>query len=255
MKKSLVTILMLAAAGATTGGQGGGPARYGYRVLNTFPHDTAAFTQGLIYRDGFLYESAGQYGQSSLRKLRLETGQILQQRPVDKQYFAEGLTEFNGSLIQLTWKENIAFVYNLTTFAPERTFQYSGEGWGLTHDGKRLILSDGSPTLRMLNPTTFAETARLVVKDGGTPVEELNELEYMKGEIYANIWNTDRIARISPQSGVVTAWIDLAELWPSRERRDADAVLNGIAYDAAGDRLFVTGKLWPKIYQIELVRK
>ena len=253
MKTVLVAALL--AIATVPYAQGGGPVQYGYRVLNSYPHDTTSFTQGLIYRDGFLYESAGQYGRSSLRKLHLENGQILQHRPIDRKYFAEGLTEFGGKLIQLTWKENVAFVYDMATFAPEKTLSYTGQGWGLTHDGKQLILSDGSPTLRFLAPGTFRELGRVTVTDRKSPVVDLNELEYIRGEIYANIWNTDRIARISPQSGAVTGWIDLAGIWPTRERRDPDAVLNGIAYDAAGDRLFVTGKLWPRIYHIELVRR
>jgi glutamine cyclotransferase len=221
--------------------------------LASYPHDTNAFTQGLIFRNGVLYESTGQYGRSSLRRVRLETGQVLQQRPLDRRYFGEGLAEWNGRLIQLTWKEGVGFVYDLATFTEQRTFSYTGEGWGITHDGARLILSDGSPTLRFLHPETFRETGRLQVTDRGKPVHDLNELEFVRDEIYANIWNTDRIARISPSSGTVLGWIDLANLWP--QRAGIDAVLNGIAYDAAGDRLFVTGKLWPRLYHIELVRR
>ena len=240
---------------ATAAPQGGGPAHYGYRIVNTFPHDPTAFTQGLLYLDGFLYESAGLYGKSSLRKVRLETGEVLQQRAVDPKCFAEGLASWGKQLIQLTWQEGRAFVYDLATFTLERTLGYAGEGWGLTHDGARLIMSDGSPTLKFLNPVTLRQAGWLTVKEGTTPVDELNELEFVNREIYANIWNTDRIARISPDSGQVLGWIDLTGLRPAEQRADAAAVLNGIAYDPARNRLFVTGKLWPSIFEIELVRK
>lgn len=227
---------------------------YGYRVVNTYPHDPQAFTQGLVYRDGFLYESTGLNNQSSLRRVRLETGEVIQRRQVDAQHFAEGLADWGGKLIQLTWQSNVGFVYDLVTFNPERTFPYAGEGWGLTHDDKRLIMSDGSSSLRFLDPTTLAETGRLTVTDRGLPVENLNELEMVRGEIYANIWQTDRIARIAPASGRVTGWIDLSGLLPPADQAHVD-VLNGIAYDVEHDRLFVTGKLWPKLFEITLVRR
>ena len=228
---------------------------YGYKVVASFPHDGSAFTQGLIYRDGFLFESTGLYGESSLRKVELQTGRVVQQRRIDQRYFAEGLTEWQGRLIQLTWRESVAFVYDLATFADQRTFAFAGEGWGLTHDGTRLILSDGSDTLAFLDPATFQVTGRIAVKDRGTPVRDLNELEFVRGEIYANVWQTDRIARIAPATGEVVGWIELAGILPTGQRPTSDAVLNGIAYDSAGNRLFVTGKLWPAIFQIELVRK
>ena len=227
----------------------------GYKVVASFPHDTDAFTQGLIFRDGFLYESTGRYGESSLRKVELATGRVVQQRKVNQRYFAEGLTEWQGRLIQLTWRESVAFVYDLATLADERTFTYAGEGWGLTHDGTRLILSDGSDTLTFLDPATFQVTGRIAVKDRGAPVRDLNELEFVRGEIYANVWQTDRIARIAPATGEVVGWIDLTGLLSAGHRPAQDAVLNGIAYDSAGNRLFVTGKLWPSIFQIELVGK
>jgi glutaminyl-peptide cyclotransferase len=241
-----------------TGGgeaQPGAPAMYGYRVVNTFPHDAQAFTQGLIYRDGFLYESTGLNGRSSLRKVKLETGEVVQREAVDAKYFAEGLTEWGGRLLQLTYQTGVGFVYDFATFKPERSFRYAGEGWGLTHDRTRLIMSDGSPTLRFLDPGTFQETGRLLVKDRGTPVQNLNELEYVQDEIFANVWHADRIARIDPASGRVTGWIDLTGLLSVMYSRDAEAVLNGIAYDTAGDRLFVTGKLWPKLFEIKLERR
>jgi glutaminyl-peptide cyclotransferase len=226
-----------------------------YRVVNAYPHDSAAYTQGLIYRDGFLYESTGLRGSSSLRKVKLETGEVVQQRRVDPAHFAEGLADWKDQLVQLTWQSNVAFVYDRASFAPRRTFSYSGEGWGLTHDGRRFILSDGTDQLRFLDPETFREIGRVAVTDGGRPVRDLNELEYIRGEVYANVWHTDRIARISPQTGQVTRWIDLRGLMTAGYRLDPEAVLNGIAHDAAGDRLFVTGKLWPRLFEIQIVRK
>jgi glutaminyl-peptide cyclotransferase len=235
----------------------GGLAYYGYRIVNAYPHDSRAYTQGLIYRDGFLYESTGLNGRSTLRKVRLQTGEVVQEHRVDPRYFAEGLTDWGNRLIQLTWQTNVGFVYDLATFSPVRTFPYQGEGWGLTHDGKRLIMSDGQPAgqLRLLDPASFKETGRLTVRDSGRPVKDLNELEFVRGEVFANVWQTDRICRIDLQSGNVIGWIDLAGLLPAAQRPDPDAVLNGIAYDAAGDRLFVTGKLWPRLFEIRLERR
>jgi glutamine cyclotransferase len=217
---------------------------YGYTVVNSFPHDPQAFTQGLIVRDGVLYESTGLNGQSSLRKVRLETGEVLQRISVDGRYFAEGMTDWGNRLIQLTYTTKIGFVYDLSTFALQRTFDYSGQGWGLTHDRRRLIMSDGSSALRFLDPETLRETGRVTVKDGDKPIENLNELEWVKGEVFANVWLTDRIAIIAPESGRVTAWLDLSG-FAVQCAPGTDDVLNGIAYDAARDRLFVTGKLWP----------
>ena len=239
---------------AQRAGRGSGTPVYSYKVVRSFPHDRQAFTQGLVYLDGVLYEGTGQQGQSSIRKVRLETGEVLQVRPIDPQYFGEGIAIWKDSLFQLTWQHGLGFVYDRQTFQPRRTFTYAGEGWGLTHDGTRLIMSDGSESgvLRLLDPQTLKQTGRIVVRDGTVPVKHLNELEFVKGEIYANVWQTDRIARISPASGRVTAWIDLRGLLNPREAAGVD-VLNGIAYDAAGDRLFVTGKLWPRVFQIQLV--
>lgn len=229
---------------------------YGYRIIRAYPHDPKAFTQGLIYRDGFLFESTGLNGRSTLRKVRLETGEVVRERALEPQYFAEGLTDWGDTLIQLTWKSNIAFLYDEGSFAASGTFGYGGEGWGLTHDASRLIMSDGSASLRFLDPATFQETGRLVVTDRGLPVTDLNELELVKGEIYANVWETDRIAMISPQSGHVTGWIDLGGLAPGAAGAGSgDEVLNGIAYDSRSDRLFVTGKLWPTLFEVRLVRR
>jgi glutamine cyclotransferase len=234
--------------------RGGTTVRYGYEVVRSYPHDPQAFTQGLLYRDGFLYESTGQKGQSSLRKVNIETGEVVQRVDVDAKYFAEGLADWRDRLIQLTWETNVAFVYDLVSFKQIRTFSYPGEGWGLTQDGTRLIMSDGTPNLRFLDPETFAETGRVPVKDGDLNVEDLNELEFVKGQVYANVWYTDSIAIIAPDTGTVTGWIDLRGLLAERAAVKAD-VLNGIAYDAMGDRLFVTGKLWPRLFEIRITRR
>ena len=224
-----------------------------YQVVHTFPHDEHAFTQGLVFVDGHLYESTGIAGQSSLRMENLETGEILRFQEIPNKYFAEGLTNWKDTLVQLTWQAHTAFVYDRATFRLLRTFQYDGEGWGLTQDGKNLILSDGTATLRFIDPNSFREVRRLVVRNHGKPVTQLNELEFAHGEILANIWHSDRIARVSPASGKVLGWIDLAGLLPESQRSSPEAVLNGIAYDAATDRLFVTGKLWPLIFEIRIV--
>jgi glutaminyl-peptide cyclotransferase len=223
-----------------------------YDVVKTYTHDPKAFTQGLIFRNGFLYESTGLKGQSSLRKVRLETGEVVELRAVDKQYFAEGLTDWGARLLQLTWETNIGFVYDLASFAPLSTFTYTGEGWGLTHDDTQLIMSDGSSALRFLDPNTQREIRRVVVRDGDKAIERLNELEFVNGEVFANVWLTDRIAIIAPATGKVTAWLDLAKLHSSV--RQGEDVLNGIAYDAAGNRLFVTGKLWSRLFEIRVRR-
>jgi glutaminyl-peptide cyclotransferase len=226
---------------------------YGYRVVHVYPHDPQAFTQGLIFRDGVLFESTGLNGQSSLRKVKLETGEVLQQRDVDRQYFAEGLTDWGDRLIQLTWQTGIGFLYERASFKPIGTFQYKGEGWGLTHDRSRLIMSDGSATLRFLDPATLRETGRLEVRDGDRPVTSLNELELVRDEVYANVWQTERIVRIAVATGRVTGWIDLAGLKATLPRTGPVDVMNGIAYDAVADRLFVTGKWWPRLFEIALV--
>jgi len=225
---------------------------FGYEVIHAWPHDTGAMTQGLVHRDGFIYESTGLQGQSSLRKVVLETGAVVQQRSVAAEHFAEGLVDWDDRLIQLTWQSKQGFVYDLATFEPERAFGYDGEGWGLTRDATRLIMSDGTATLRFLDPDTLTETGRVQVTYNGQPLPRLNELEYVKGEIYANVWPTDFIAIIDPATGRVTGRIDLQGLLPSSERKRPVDVLNGIAYDPARDRLFVTGKLWPKLYEIRL---
>lgn len=222
-----------------------------YKVVKVYPHDRTAFTQGLVYLDGVLYEGTGLNGQSSIRKVRLETGEVLQRAPLDERYFGEGIVVWGQSLIQLTWQAEKGFVYDLATFKQIKTFPYTGEGWGLTHDDTRIIMSDGSSALRFLDPVTLKETGRITVKEGSHPVDRLNELEYVKGEILANVWTTNRLARVSPKTGQVIGWIDLSGLLDKQDAVGVD-VLNGIAYDAKGDRLFVTGKLWPKLFEIRL---
>ena len=233
---------------------------YSYRVIRTYPHDRRAFTQGLVFADGILYESTGGsrwspalLGQSTLRKVELETGRILDMKLVPAQYFAEGIAVIEERVIQLTWQARLGFVYDKSSFGILNQFNTSSEGWGLTHDGKRLIMSDGTSVLRFLDPATYAEIGRLDVKDNGNPVTWLNELEYVSGEILANVWQSERIARINLETGAVTGWIDLSGILSVVERGPGVDVLNGIAYDAVGDRLFVTGKGWPKLFEIELI--
>jgi glutamine cyclotransferase len=220
------------------------------KIIKVYPHDPDAFTQGLLYDGGFLYESTGQEGRSSVRKVELETGGVLKIVRLAPMYFGEGLALFGDRFIQLTWLHGKGFVYEKESFRQVAEFNFAPEGWGLTQDGKRLIMSDGTPELRFLDPVTFKETGRLMVTDGGTPIERLNELEVVKGEILANIWMQDYIARIDPATGRVKGWLDLSAVCREHKGRNTDAVLNGIAYDAKGDRLFVTGKLWPKLYEI-----
>lgn len=222
-----------------------------YEIVRIYPHDRDAFTQGLVFADGILYEGTGRNGHSNIRKVKLETGEVLQTQKLESQYFGEGIALVGNSLVQLTWQSGVGFVYDKNTFARTRSFNYTGEGWGLTYDGTRVIMSDGTPTLRFLDPQTLKQTGILEVRDGSRPVDDLNELEVVKGEIFANVWTQDRIARINPKTGQVTGWIDLAGLLDPRDATGVD-VLNGIAYDAAGDRLFVTGKLWPKLFEIKI---
>lgn len=224
-----------------------------YQVVHTYPHDQNAYTQGLFYLDGHLYESTGLNGQSSLREEDLETGRILELRDVPDKYFAEGLAPWADTLVQLTWQSHIALVYDRATFRFLRTLPYEGEGWGLTEDGKEMILSDGTATLRFLDPVTFKVLRSVKVTDHGQPVTQLNELEYIHGEVYSNIWHSDRIARISPATGKVLGFIDLTGLLPASQRSNPEAVLNGIAYDSAHNRLFVTGKLWPSLFEIRVI--
>ena len=254
LRALIVILVATGSAIALLGAQGrAGTPVYGYDVVNVYPHDREAFTQGLLYRDGVLYESTGLNGRSSLRKVQLETGKVLQQTAVDSRYFAEGLVDWGARLVQLTWNTNIGFVYDLASFKQQQTFSYTGEGWGLARDAKRLIMSDGTSTLKFLDPQTFKVTGQVQVTDGNTPVRDINELEVIDGQIYANVWLTDRIAIIAPESGRVTAWINLSGLM-AKPGLSGDAVLNGIAYDAQRKRLFVTGKLWPSLFEIRVRR-
>jgi len=227
------------------------PEVAGFKVVAAYPHDPAAFTQGLAIEAGRLYEGTGLYGASTVRRVNLTSGRAEKQRSLGERYFGEGIAILGGRLYQITWMNGAAVVYNLDTFEVERTMQYDGEGWGLTHDGKELIMSDGSATIRFRDPQTFAVTREIEVRDNGMPLAMLNELEYIDGEIWANIWYDDRIARISPADGKVLGFIDLSTLYP-KSARGSEAVLNGIAYDASAKRLFVTGKNWPQLYEIEV---
>jgi glutamine cyclotransferase len=230
---------------------------YGASVVHAYPHDPGAFTEGLFYLNGFLYESTGLEGKSDIRKVQLATGKVVQRRAIDRKYFGEGVIAWKGKLVELTWQSEIGFTYDLATFKPRSQFHYQGEGWALTTDGKRIIMSDGTPQLRFLDPETLAETGRLDVTINGRPLAMINELEWVKGEILANVWQTNYVVRIDPRTGKVTGVIDLSPL-VQQEQSQAQArgrpidVLNGIAYDAAHDRLFVTGKLWPHLYEIRL---
>jgi len=226
---------------------------YSYNVVNTYPHDRSAFTQGLVFEDGVLYEGTGLNGRSTLRRVELETGEVLQIHELPAQFFGEGVTVYGNDIIQLTWQSHVGFVYDRDSFELLQEFNYSTQGWGITHDGERLIMSDGTATLYFLDPETFEEIGRVGVYDNDGSVNRLNELEYVQGEIYANVWQTNCIARIDPQTGQVVGWIELKGLLTPEDRGEPVDVLNGIAYDAENARLFVTGKLWPKLFEIELI--
>lgn len=224
----------------------------GYEVIRVYPHDPGAFTQGLTIVDGVLYESTGLNGRSSVRKVKLENGEVLQIRTVPEQYFGEGIVVWKDRIFELTWQSGIGFIYDRQSFEKIGTFRYAGEGWGLTHDGRRLIMSDGTAWLRFLDPDTQRETGRVQVLDGRTPVDRLNELEFVKGEVLANVWETARVVRINPRTGRVLGWIDFSGLLSPRDAAGGADVMNGIAYDAAMDRLFVTGKLWPRLFEVKI---
>jgi glutaminyl-peptide cyclotransferase len=228
---------------------------YGYQVVHAYPHDLNAFTEGLFFLNGYLYESTGLDGHSSVRKVKLESGQVVQRATLPADMFGEGIAAWNGRLIGLTWKTEVGYVLDLESFDTTGQFNYPGEGWGLTHNDAELVMSDGTPDIRFLEPTTLRETHRIHVTALGKPVDQLNELEWVDGEIYANLWQTDRIARIDPKTGNVVGWIDLKGLLPKKDFIEGHTdVLNGIAYDAATKRLFVTGKFWPKLFEIRLVK-
>jgi len=226
---------------------------YTFEVVNSYPHDPDAFTQGLVFEGGFLYESTGLYGRSTVRKIDIKTGVVLASRNLEKSYFGEGLAIAEDRIFQLTWKEKTCFVYDKNSIILLKSFAYPGQGWGLAYDGKDLIMSDGTGVLRFMDAPTFKEKRRVEVEDRGSQISLLNELEYVEGEIWANIWQKDQIVRISPGTGRVTGWIDLKGLRDIADARDSEAVLNGIAYDAAGGRLFVTGKNWPRLFEIRII--
>jgi glutaminyl-peptide cyclotransferase len=224
-----------------------------YKVVATFPHSTSSYTEGFFYLNGMFYEGTGMEGRSGVVVTDPATGVVSQRHDLAPQYFGEGIVDWGPNVYEWTWKSHVCFVYDRFSLRQMKQFAYTGEGWGMTRSAKELITSDGTPTLRFRDPATFKETRHIVVKDGGREIQLLNELEYIKGEIYANVWHSDRIARISPKDGHVIAWIDLTGLLPAGQRVDAESVLNGIAYDAAGDRLFVTGKQWPKVFEIKVI--
>lgn len=228
---------------------------YGYVVKATYPHDNRAYTQGLLYLNGQLFESTGLEGQSNIRRVRLQDGVVLQSQAISPNMFGEGMVNWGDELISLTWRDQVGFRWDLKTLALKSSFSYPGEGWALTQNGKQIIMSDGTPFLRFLDPRTLREVRRLKVTAEGRPVANLNELEWVKGEVLANVWQTNLIARIDPQTGAVKGWIDLTGLPETVRRRNVDAVANGIAYDAKQDRLFVTGKNWPRLYEIGLKLK
>jgi glutamine cyclotransferase len=229
---------------------------YGYVIKNTYPHDPGAFTEGLFFRDGQLYESTGQKGQSTVRKVDLKSGKVLQKKELAAEYFGEGSTAVGDTIVNLTWQTNVGFIFDAKTFALKGRFNYKGEGWGLAGDARHVYMSDGTADIRVLDPKTLAEQSRIHVTAEGKPITQLNELEVVDGQLFANVWGTDVIARIDPASGNVVGWIDLTGLLPPAQRgtTSVDAVLNGIAYEPKGRRLFVTGKLWPKLFEIELVQ-
>lgn len=222
------------------------------KVVATYPHDPEAYTQGLVIEKGQMFEGTGKYGSSTLRAVDHVTGAVLKSLPLDKQYFGEGITILDGKIYQLTWKNHYCFVYDLKTFQYQGHFPYVFEGWGLTNNGKELIVSDGSSDIRFVDPSSFRELRKIAVKDGDVRIKNLNELEYIEGEIWANVWYEDRIARISPESGKLLGWIDLSAIYPARQRKDREQVLNGIAQDRETKKIYVTGKNWPKLYEIEM---
>jgi glutaminyl-peptide cyclotransferase len=228
---------------------------YGYRIVAMFPHSTDIYTEGFFYLDGIFYEGIGINGHSAILAVAPETGRILLRHDLPPEYFGEGIVDWGPYVYQWTWKSHICFVYDRFNLQPVKRFTYTGGGWGLTRTEKELITSDGTATLRFRDPETFRETRHILVKDGTKVISQLNELEFIKGEIYANVWHSDMIARISPRDGHVMAWIDLKGLLPAEQRIDGEAVLNGIAYDAKYDRIFVTGKRWPTVFQIEVVQR
>ena len=256
--RALILFAAMAACACGPASQTGVP-EYGYDVVHVYPHDRTAFTEGLFYLDGFLYEATGLEGHSSVRKVKLETGEVVENHDLPPEFFGEGIIKWKDKLYQLSYRTEVGFVYDFATFDEKSRFKYPGEGWSMTTDGKVIYMDDGSPQIRIWDPDTLEEKNRFTVTDEGKPVENLNELEWVKGELFANIWQTDRIARIDPKTGKVVGWIDLTGLLAPSDIVDTGDfktdVLNGIAYDAQHDRLFVTGKNWPKLFEIKLSKK
>ena len=257
---AVLAIVMFATVGSALGQSPSAesrkhPQEYTFEVVAQYPHDPTAFTQGFTFHKGSFYEGTGRQGQSSLRQVEPKTGAVVRKVDLAQDFFGEGIAIIGNEVIQLTWVSHTGFVYDLSDFHKLRTFKYPGEGWGLATDGHDLFMSDGSAEIRVLDANTFGEKRRIKVPDDGRPIDELNELEFVEGEIFANIWHSDRIARISPRTGEVLGWIDLTGLLGPFYQRQPEAVLNGIAYDREGKRLFVTGKLWPKIFEIRIIPK
>jgi glutamine cyclotransferase len=252
--KIFASLVIGAAVSAAGAAQAAIPV-YGFFVKNTYPHDPQAFTQGLFFKDGQLYETTGRKGSSSLRKVDLKTGKVLQKKDLADEYFGEGSTAVGDTIVNLTWQSNVGFLFDAKTFTLKSRFNYKGEGWGLASDAKHVYMSDGTNEIRVLDPRTLDEQRRIRVTAEGKPVTQLNELEVVDGQIFANVWGTDVIARIDPDSGNVVGWIDCTGLLPPERRgtADPDAVLNGIAWEPKQHKLYVTGKLWPKLFEIELV--
>jgi glutaminyl-peptide cyclotransferase len=251
---ALATVALTAGFVVPDAAAGGIPV-YRYKVVHTYPHDTHAFTEGLFYENGYLYESTGELGTSTVRKVRLETGEVEQRVDTPAGYFGEGIIDSGTKLVQLSWQQGVAFVYDKATFNLLGGFRYPGEGWAFTRDATHIYMSDGTPTIRILDPANFERTGSIDVTADGVPLRQINELEWVRGEIYANVWQTDRIARIDPKTGRVVGWIDLTGLIDKGRLADrSDDVLNGIAYDVAHDRLFVTGKRWPSVFEVRAVR-
>jgi glutaminyl-peptide cyclotransferase len=253
--RSLISAVRIFSLIAVTLGAGSAIAApvAGYKVVATYPHSTESYTEGFFYLDGLFYEGTGLKGHSAVMTIQPQTGKTIQQRDLPPQYFGEGIVNWGSNLYEWTWQSHICFVYDRFSLRPVKQFTYTGEGWGMTRTAKEIITSDGTATLRFRDPGTFKETRHIVVKEGAKTINRLNELEYIKGEIYANIWHEDRIARISPQDGHVIGWIDLSGLLPESQKINEESVLNGIAYDAQHDRIFVTGKQWPTIFEIKIV--
>ena len=250
-----ITRLLLAAALAQAAPAQAAAPVFGYKIIAKLPHSTENYTEGFFYLDGLFYEGTGREGHSAILVTQPETGKVMQRLEIPAQYFGEGIIDWGPNLLEWTWQSHIGFVYDRFSLRKLREFTYIGEGWGMTRTATQLITSDGTATLRFRDPETFRETRHIVVKDGPRTIDQLNELEFIKGEIYANVWHSDRIARISPKDGHVIAWIDLTGILPDNQKINAESVLNGIAYDPQRDRLFVTGKQWPAVFEIQMTRQ